>query len=158
MLCWKLFQVFVGITGGIEIDMHERVETCSAVIEEAQSQGVDPKLAAALSWVESRFYRNKVNPKSGAIGPLQVLPRYWCPNRKGEFSIHRADGVVRGCNTLEQGVYALKYYTEHRRTTAGAIASFGYKLSDSYYTRLTLKLHRCAKNPKRVECKRRGLR
>lgn len=158
MGCWELFYVFATITGGVEIDMHERMETCSAVIEEAQEQGVDPKLAAAVSWVESRFYRNEVNPKSGAIGPLQVLPRYWCPNKQGLWSIHRDDGIVPGCNTLKRGVFALKYYTNHRRTTAGAISSFGYKSLDSYYTRLTLKLHRCAKNPKRVECERKGLK
>ena len=157
-MCWKLFQIFVAITGGVEIDMHHRMETCSAVIEEARTKDVDPKLAAAVSWIESSFYSDKVNEKSGAVGPLQILPHYWCPNSSGLFSTYRDDGVVQGCNTLVQGVYALKYYTKNRSSLRSAVSSFGYKDPESYYTRLTLKLHRCALNPRRAECKRSGLK
>jgi soluble lytic murein transglycosylase-like protein len=155
-MCITMFYIFLTITGGLDIDLHERLETCSAVAKEAKAQGVDPKLAISVAWMESRFYSNAKNKKSGAIGPMQILPHYWCPNKKGEFSIHKKDGVSKGCNSLKQGIYALGYYVRTRSSITKALASYGYTSKGSAYVRLTRKLHRCAKNPKRREC-RRGL-
>ncbi|MGR9202142.1 lytic transglycosylase domain-containing protein [Rhizobium leguminosarum] len=39
----------------------------------AQSYGVDPGLAKAIAWVESRFDRNS-NSQQGARGPMQLMP------------------------------------------------------------------------------------
>lgn len=153
-MCITMFYVFLTITGGIERDLHERLETCSAVAEEAIVQGVDPKLAISVAWMESRFYPDAKNKKSGAVGPMQILPHYWCPNKKGEFSIHRSDGVAKGCNTLKQGVYALGYYVRTRDSIPKALASYGYTDTESAYVTITRRLHRCTKNPKRRECRK----
>ncbi|KJF70244.1 lytic transglycosylase (plasmid) [Agrobacterium arsenijevicii] len=39
----------------------------------AQSYGVDPGFAKAITWVESRFDRNR-NSQQGARGPMQLMP------------------------------------------------------------------------------------
>lgn len=43
------------------------------VVDAAQRNGVDPSLATALAWQESRFDRNRNSPK-GARGPMQLMP------------------------------------------------------------------------------------
>lgn len=152
-MCATVFYIFLQITGGLDVDLHERLETCSAIAEEAKSQGVDPSLAVSVAWMESRFYYHAKNKKSGALGPMQILPRYWCPNTAGIWSIHRADGDVKNCNTLKQGVFALKYFVRTRQSIKKALASYGYTREDSAYVRITEKLVRCVKRPRRRECK-----
>ena len=144
MICSILFATFINITGGVYYDEDHRVETCAAVMSEAKRQGVDPKLAVAVAWSESRWYATVTNKRSGAKGPLQILPRYWCPSADGVWRIHEL-GVSK-CNYLKGGVRALKYYTTHRKTLRGAIASFGYKPLDHPYVDEIIKLHRGAKS------------
>jgi len=43
------------------------------IVAQAREQGVDPELALAVGWAESKF-RNTTNPDSGATGPMQVMP------------------------------------------------------------------------------------
>jgi len=43
------------------------------IAAQAREQGVDPELALAVGWAESKF-RNTTNPDSGATGPMQVMP------------------------------------------------------------------------------------
>ena len=143
MICSILFATFIGITGGVFYDEDHRVSTCAAVMEEARKQGVDPRLAAAVAWSESRWYSGVTNKRSGAKGPLQILPRYWCPSKDGVWRIHEYG--TRTCDYIEGGIRALKYYTTHRKTLRGAIASFGYKPLNHPYVNEVIKLHRGAK-------------
>lgn len=76
-----------------------RLSVCVEVVEEGQKQGVDPVLLAVLAWEESRWEQIQQNPKTYVIGPLQVQPRWWCPQK-----------TVQGCNLTEAGVRAVKHY------------------------------------------------
>ena len=48
---------------------------CENVAIEADRSGMDPFVAVALSWEESRFTENAKSTE-GAIGAMQVIPRY----------------------------------------------------------------------------------
>ena len=50
--------------------------TCEAVAAEAARQGVPVALAVAVAGIESRWSPDAVSPR-GAVGPMQVMPRYW---------------------------------------------------------------------------------
>jgi hypothetical protein len=47
--------------------------TARMIADEARANNVDPELALAIGFRENRFL-NRVNPDSGAIGPMQVMP------------------------------------------------------------------------------------
>ena len=49
---------------------------CLDVAGEATRRGESPALLVALAYVESRLYVGAVS-SAGAVGPLQVLPRFW---------------------------------------------------------------------------------
>ena len=53
---------------------------CLDVVESAEIHEVDPTLIVAMAWVETRFDALAVS-SCGAVGPLQVLPRYHCGGR-----------------------------------------------------------------------------
>ena len=59
----------------------EAFTVCEMIVEESEAQGVDPGLAVALGHHESGLRRFVVS-KVGAVGPLQVLPKYY-PKRCG---------------------------------------------------------------------------
>ena len=76
-------------------------EICLEVAKESIAQGVNPIISVSVGWVESRF--TYATSSAGARGPLQIIPRYWCPN-----------GRLRGCDLVARGVHALKtYYNRH---------------------------------------------
>ena len=75
-----------------------RAWTCLDVAREARAQGVEPTLAVAVAWHESRF--DAVAESSmGARGPMQAIPRWWCPR-----------GTAEGCDLTAAGVSALRSY------------------------------------------------
>jgi hypothetical protein len=47
--------------------------TARMIADEARANNVDPELALAIGFRENRFL-NRVNPDSGAMGPMQVMP------------------------------------------------------------------------------------
>ena len=71
------------------------VGTCHDVLTVAERAGLDLPLVAAIAYTESRF-RADAESRAGAVGPLQVLPKYHCPNRR------RA-----GCDLVAAGVGAI---------------------------------------------------
>lgn len=81
-------------------DVGEVFVTCVDVAAEAWRQAVDPTVAVALSYNETRLRPGRISAMR-AVGPLQVIPRYWCPNRE-----------AAGCNLTRAGVRALKAYHE----------------------------------------------
>lgn len=89
-----------------------RAKVCEDVATEAEAQGVDPVLAVAVSWRESAFTRSAVS-KAGAVGPLQVMPRFWCKSKP--------------CDHIEAGIRALRYYTERHGIEGGLCAYFSGK-------------------------------
>lgn len=70
-----------------------QIEQCVKVMNEADEQGVDLEIAAAVAWKESRFKENQISEK-GAVGVMQIIPRYWCPNK-------------RRCDSIKYGILAL---------------------------------------------------
>lgn len=71
---------------------------CEQVSAAAYKAGVDEPLALAVAVEETRL-QHRPHKTSGARGPMQVLPKYWCP-KKGK------------CDYVEAGVDALKYYLD----------------------------------------------
>jgi hypothetical protein len=76
----------------------QRLSTCNRVATVAERRGVDPILAIAVAFNESRF--SKPTSSKGAKGPLGVIPRYHCPKSEEE------------CDYLEAGVDALKKFLD----------------------------------------------
>jgi hypothetical protein len=50
---------------------------CLDVARAAREHGADPAVLVAVAWGESRL-RADVVSRAGAVGPLQVIRRYWC--------------------------------------------------------------------------------
>lgn len=65
---------------------------CQRVAAEARRHGVPVPVACALAYEESRFTDGPVS-RVGAVGPMQVVPRYACPR-----------GRLDGCDTVAVGV------------------------------------------------------
>ena len=85
----------------------QALEVCREVEHRAKARAMDPLIPVAVAAEESRFTR-KIKSQSGAVGPLQILPIYWCPT-KGN------------CNEIEAGLDALEYFLEregHNETRA----------------------------------------
>lgn len=79
--------------------MPMRAVACADVTYEAMRAGVDVQLAVSVAYHESRIdYR--AQSSQGAVGPMQVVPRWWCP-----------DGKADGCDLVRAGVGALASYT-----------------------------------------------
>lgn len=72
-----------------------RFSTCLDVADGAASAGVPVELALAFAAVETKFRADRIGG-AGEIGPLQALPRYYCP-----------DGIRDGCDALDAGLRAL---------------------------------------------------
>jgi hypothetical protein len=89
-----------------------RYQTCLAITRGATSQGTSPELAAALAFHESRFNAEARSP-AGALGPLQVMPRVWCPG-----------GRVDGCDLAKAGLVALKAYQKRWKDPVVAICHY----------------------------------
>ena len=73
-----------------------RMSTCLAIAGEAEYHEVDVIFSLAIAWEESKF-KEVIESHAGAVGPLQVLPKYWCPN-----------GKRKGCDLVEAGILAMK--------------------------------------------------
>lgn len=84
-----------------------RLLTCMSVAGAARAEGVPVDLAVALAWSESRFDADAANP-SGAVGPMQVKPQFWCPG-----------GRADGCDLTRAGVVALRSLTGRHGTSGG---------------------------------------
>lgn len=91
-------------------EFRESLNVCEEVAEASLKAGVNEQLALAVAVEETRL-RHLHNKKSGARGPLQALPKYWCP-KKGK------------CDYVEAGVDALKYYLEDSPSERKAVERF----------------------------------
>ena len=73
-----------------------RMDVCVDVAAEAEAQGVPPHVAVAVALVETRFNADAVSP-AGAVGPIQVLPKWHCPGR-----------TAKGCDLVSTGIALLR--------------------------------------------------
>ena len=80
-------------------DCEERFVTCMEVGGSARAHGVPPHIAISVAYTESRFNGKAVSP-IGAVGPMQILPKYHCPGRR-----------VDGCDLVASGLSALRRYS-----------------------------------------------
>jgi hypothetical protein len=83
--------------------MARAFKTCREIAKEALEQGVDPYFVLALAYKESRWQHGKVG-SAGEVGPLQILPQYWCP-KKG-----------CGTKTVKYGVKAVRVLLKQHQT------------------------------------------
>ena len=79
-------------------DLHAWL-VCQDVAFAAHLSGIPVRLATTLAWSESRFRRDVVS-SAGAVGPLQIQPRFWCPGRSAD-----------GCDLAMAGTRALRELT-----------------------------------------------
>jgi hypothetical protein len=88
---------------------------CEKVADKAVDADVDPLMALAVAVEETRL-RDVTSP-AGAKGPLQVLPKYWCPK------------LVKGqtCDYIEAGLGALHYYMEKGASERDALRMYAGK-------------------------------
>jgi len=96
------FVCLIAMTGlSSQARTQERLETCFEVAVQAEANGFDPVVLVSLAYEESRFHRAAVS-NVGAQGPMQVMPKFFCPH-----------GRVDGCNLIAAGIRAWRAY--HRR-------------------------------------------
>ncbi len=72
--------------------------TCEDVTIHSINTGEDPTMMLSIAWNESRFLPNRKS-KAGAIGPMQVMAKYWCPK-----------GKAKGCDLTAAGFKAWTTY------------------------------------------------
>jgi soluble lytic murein transglycosylase-like protein len=94
------FQVCGGLFTQIRLDptrASTQIQTCYDVANIAQQEGLDPILAVAVAFTESRLIPT-AESSEGAVGAMQVIPKYCCPNRKKQG----CDLIKAGVNTLQR--------------------------------------------------------
>lgn len=87
-----------------------QVDTCADVTIAALASGHDPTMVLSIAWNESRFIPKQTS-SAGAKGPLQVIPRYWCP-RKGT------------CDLVKAGLKAWGFYSDKAKTESDALCMY----------------------------------
>ena len=87
----------------------EQMSVCIQVVSAAEERGLPLELVAALSWHESRFQDNVVS-KANAVGPLQILEKFWCKTDP--------------CNHIESGLDAIEWYIKKSRDYTHAICRY----------------------------------
>lgn len=146
MDCAKLIILFINLTGGGNYKpphLANRLKVCNQIKIEAQKQEVDPLLALSIGWAESGW-QDLRNRKSGARGPMQILPHYWCAGKDG---VWRADGSgkLKGCDLVQGGVRAIKWYLAKHKTLKAALAAYGGTSQKSNYVWVVVDLYSSSK-------------
>lgn len=101
----------------IKDNLEQRI-VCSMIIDEAREQGIRPIRALSVAWEESRFTFQQNLTGSSCIGPLQIKPVYWCPEKgqkdcsKISNKKRKARCMANNCDTIKHGVKALKTMIE----------------------------------------------
>ncbi len=89
-----------------------QIKNCEHVATRAEAGKVDPFVVVALGYYESTFMGGVESP-SGAVGFLQVIPRYHCPGRK-----------AKGCDTTAAGIRAYRNLYRKTGNHAEALARY----------------------------------
>ena len=102
----------------------ENIQVCKSLLSQ-NKYNLKPELILAVAWKESRLtQQSKPNPYK-CVGPLQIKYKYWCPNKKGRWSIIKADGLLKGCNTIAAGLKALNYYSKKYKNLDHMLCAYG---------------------------------
>ena len=80
--------------GGTLSQRSERNSLCLTLASKAQEANVDITLVLAIAMEESRVSHSKKN-RVGAIGPLQVIPKWYCK---------------KDCDPIDTGIKAIKIW------------------------------------------------
>lgn len=104
---------------------YEQVEVCKMLLDEASHYNIDTQLLLAVSWKETNLFMKSTPNTSSCVGPLQIKYRYWCPNKKGTWSIHKKDGLLSECDLIERGVFAFRYYMRKKLPLKERLCHFG---------------------------------
>ncbi len=81
----------------------DRLPACVKIASATVDAKMDIPLVLSIAWEESKFKMDAVS-SAGALGPLQILPRYHCPGGKAD-----------GCDLVENGLKAItKYMSKHK--------------------------------------------
>jgi hypothetical protein len=105
-ICIALF-----FNSGETYSNHQKI-ACQSITRSAMEAGLSGPGVASLAWHESRFIHS-AKSSAGAIGALQVLPRYWCKN-----------GKRARCNLVDAGLRAYEYYMKHSKTFRDGICKY----------------------------------
>lgn len=124
----------------------ERVDICVRVAQQASLSNVDPALAVAISWRESRLTHMSIPNGADCVGPMQIKYRYWCPDATGDWNISKAGGILASCDTIERGVFALDYYyRKHGGRLFDTLCAYGWGSCNtdarSLYVKRTLHIY-----------------
>lgn len=115
----------------------DRSQNCVELYVIAEEAELDPLLIISIAHTESRFDKKAVS-RAGAIGMMQVLPKYFCP-KKGK------------CDYTAAGIKAWKAWSRKKnkkRTTREALCRYnsGRPCKDAprarVYANIVLKKHR----------------
>lgn len=90
----------------------EARRTCERLADKSISNDIDPLLVLSVAVEESRL--KNVTSNKGAKGPLQVIPKYWCPK-----SVRN-----KPCDYELAGINALKYYLRKYGTEREAVTGY----------------------------------
>lgn len=74
----------------------KRIYICNEVALAAKKRNMDPVLAIAISYTETKF--TFIESGRGAKGPLGVIPKYHCTNK----DIENCDLIDAGLNAIEK--------------------------------------------------------
>ncbi len=85
-----------------------RVDTCQEVARYAMEYKIDPYIALALAYHESRFDK-KVVSSHGAVGAMQVKRRFI---------------DCQHCSDIEAGMIALRYWMDRSKSTCLALGRY----------------------------------
>ena len=94
---------------GPRMDYETRLETCVEIATVADEEELPVSLIVSLAQEESGFTRDLVS-KAGAHGPLQIIPRYHCPDTSGIVAPHKRRGQLKGCDLIADGVRAAGWF------------------------------------------------
>jgi len=75
----------------------DRLAVCIEVANKAEILEVSPSLMVAMAYEESRF-DDQAKSSAGAIGALQVIPRYTCPKSRD----------YKQCDLVSSGIVAIR--------------------------------------------------
>ena len=94
--------------------MPARFATCVDILQvaEVNQSKVPLELIAATAYEESKFIRTAVS-SAGAIGPLQILPKYYCPG-----------GKAKGCDVVQEGIATIGRFFKRYKTPERALCHF----------------------------------
>ena len=85
-----------------------RVDTCLEIVHESIKMDIDPYLAIALAYHESRLDKSVVSP-AGAVGAMQVMRKFIdCKN----------------CTDIQAGLIALRYWLNRSGTVCDALGRY----------------------------------